>query len=355
MQPVAYTAMQSDLDKKIEVFANSKPIATQGDALFSKLIAAKSPVIAGWFKKRNLQGKSENEIVKAWRIYFAQNFILSKYPQNDPKIDSEIEKLVDQSLATHLDTKFKERMEMLFAIAQKAAVETIESYKIQRGPAIVKRINAVKLYWPKDFKTARNNAVPLDLLRWGIAFDPLPNEINFGLEALSYPNDATYLAVFAHEIGHTIDSCRWGAFFEGPWPFEALGECLRSSQSVGAKKRDDSKIDSLVKSGKLTNELATALKQNPTCTKLTYPPLGTQADQLPESFADWFSAEAVSRIKDIDLNQVRADLCEKRVLQHGSSYPSNLDRIEKIYFMQPVIKDKIKRPDSTSVKYCSFK
>lgn len=354
-QTQAYSTMENDLEKKLEIFSNSKEIATQADALLSKLISANSPVIRSWSNKRELGNKSDIEIAKAWRLYFAQNFILGKYPQNDPKINAEIEKLVEQALSAHLNAKFKDRMDNLFLTAQKAAIETIESYKILQGPAIIKRIQAIKLYWPKDLKSARNNAVPLDILKWGIAYDPVPNEINIGLEALSYPSDATYLAVFAHEIGHAFDSCRWGAFFDGKWPFETVGECLRSDQSVGAKKRDDSKIQSLLKSEKLSSELALALKLNPTCNKLAYPPPGIQADQLPESFADWFSAEVVGRIKKADLTYLRADLCETKELSDGSSYPSNQARLERIYFMQPQLKTKINAPNSLNGKYCIFK
>jgi hypothetical protein len=354
-QVSAYATMKSDLEKKIEAFANNKIVATQADALLSKLISAKSPVINSWINKRDLGNTSEKEIVKAWRIYFAQNFVLVKYPQDESKINTEIEKLVNQTLSNYLNSKFKGRMEKLFSTAKKMAIETIENYKIEKGPAMVERIQAIKLYWPKDLKSARNNAVPLDIIKWGVAYDPVPNEINIGLEALAYPNDSTYLAVFAHEIGHSFDSCRWGAFFDGKWPFEAIGECLRSDQSVGAKKRDDSKIEDLVKAGKLSKDLAMALKLNPTCNKSAYPTPGTQADQLQESFADWFSAEVVARIKDIDLTQLRADLCEKKELSEGSSYPSNEKRLERIYYLQPQLKEKIKTPDFLTGKYCGLK
>lgn len=87
--------MKNDLDGMIETFANNKVIATQADALLSKLISAKSPVISNWFKRRDLENKSEIEIAKIWRLYFAQNFILTQYPQDDAKTNTEIEKLVD--------------------------------------------------------------------------------------------------------------------------------------------------------------------------------------------------------------------------------------------------------------------
>lgn len=101
--------------------------------------------------------------------------------------------------------------------------------------------------------------------------------------------------------------------------------------------------------------MALALKLNPTCNKLAYPPSGTQADQLSESFADWFSAEVMACTKETDLAQMRANLCEKKELSEESSYPSNKARLEKIYFLQPQLKAKLKVSDSISGKYCAFK
>ena len=339
--PEAHSKAKADIEKRIESFAGKKGIALQADAMLSKLITAKSPIIVSWLKSRDLDSKSEEEIARAWRGYFARNFILSKYPHASAEIDGEIEKLVDETLATHLDKAFNERIESLFARAKKDAVAAVQAMEIGPKKEILARIEQIKLYWPKSLKAARNNTIPLDLIDWGIAYDPVPNEINIGLGALAYPNDETYLAVFAHEIGHAFDSCRWGAFFSGPWPFEKVGQCLRSEKSVGAKKRDDAPLEKLVAAKKISSELALALKQNPTCNKLAYPPPGIQADQLPESFADWFSAEVMARMPSIEVKNLRQDLCDTRKLREGSSYPSNVDRLGRIYLAHPKLKSKL--------------
>lgn len=347
--------MKTDIDKKIEFFANQKNIAVKADNLLSKLISAKSPVIIDWLQKRDLLSQSEEQIAKAWRLYYAQNFILGKYPQEDSQINSEVEALVDGLLLEYFTEKFKAHLEKIFGEAKNIAIETLKSFNLPEGTEIIKRVSSIVLYWPKSLKSARNNSIPLDLVSWGIAYDPIPNEINIGLEALAYPDDKTYLAVFAHEIGHSFDSCRWGAFFTGTWPFEKVGQCLRSEQSVGALKRDDSQLETLFKSGKLKSDLIAALKANPTCNKLVYPPIGVQADQLPESFADWFSAEVLSRLPKLGEASIRLDLCEEKELVKGSSYPSHQKRRERIYLVQPAIKAAFKDSASMGGKYCSLR
>lgn len=341
--PQVYLESRKKIDQKIETFAGKKAIAEKADALLSKLISAKSPVLTSWMNKRGLADKSEEEIVKAWRRYFAENFVLSKYPGDDKALDFEVEKLVDDILSESLTPEFVSRVEKLFEKAKTNALAALQLLPIEGREIIMTRVRGMKLYWPKTLKTARNNSVPLELIDWGIAYDPVPNEINIGVNALSYPNDETYVAVFAHEIGHSFDSCRWGAFFSGAWPFARVGECLRSEKSVRAKKRDDSRLESLVSAGRVPKEMAMALKANLTCNKLVYPPPGIQADQLPEAFADWFSAEVMARAQDINIEHMREDLCEDRQLVEGSSYPSNSDRLELIYLAHPQIQAKTKK------------
>ena len=346
-----YVDAQNSIEKKIRSFSNTKIIATQADALLSKLIAAKSPVIVSWMNKRDLKDKPEDEIVKEWRFYFAKNFVLTKYPSGDKKVDSSVEQLVDGILKENLKSAFVKRLEKLFQKAKNDSIETVKAMKVAQKDDVLSRISTIKLYWPKNLKTSRNNAIPLDLIDWGIAYDPEANQINIGVNALSYPNDETYLAVFAHEIGHSFDSCRWGGYFKGPWPFEKVGSCLRSETSVGAKRRDDSSLESLAKIGKISNELVLALKQSPTCNKLAYPPPGIQADQLAESFADWFSAEVMAKSGAIATDKLRLDLCETKELHEGSSYPKNLERLNRIYFSHPKLKTNLPEGEKSAV-YC---
>lgn len=348
--PKIYVVTKSKVDEKIKEFSNKKIIAQRADEMLSKLITAKSPVISSWMNKRNLNSKSEDEIVLEWRSYFARNFILTKYPHGDSSVDKAIESLVEEINKFFSNKDFKNKLESFFEKAKKQSLITIKSFPIgeEQKKKISQRVDAIRLYWMQDFKSSKFSNLPMDYIDWGIAYDPVANEINIGINSLAYPNDETYLAVFSHEIGHSFDSCRWGAYFEGNWPFETIGECLRGTESVGAKRRDDSKMDLLVKANK---ELALSLKTNLTCNKLGYPPSGLQADQLPESFADWFSAETMSTIDGLKSSQLRTDLCDSKELSQGSSYPSNHLRLNAIYFAHPKLKNTSKK---SAYLYCGW-
>ena len=349
--PDNYLQMKYDIDNKIDAFANSKLIATKADHMILKLIEGKSPFIDSWYKKRNFKGKNEKEVTKTWRQYYARSFILTKYPHLDSQIDAAIEKLVDDILLKNFNTNFKKKLEKDFEKTKALALETIKKMDLPQGKAIIKKIKLIKLYWPAHLKTARNNSIPLDLIDWGIAYDPVSNEINIGLNSYSYDNDDTLIAVFAHEIGHSFDPCRWSAFYDGPWPFEKVGQCLRSDKSVGAKTRDDGQMEAFKNNGKITLELMNALKANPTCNKLVYPVAGIQADQLSETFADWFSAEVISSYKNLNVIKLRIDLCDDKDLVEGSSYPANHLRQQKIYHAHPVIRKLLKLNEEND-DYC---
>ncbi len=351
--PDHYLKMKSDIDKKLENFSNSRVIAKHADRMILKLIESKSPFIDSWYKKRNFKGKNEEQVTKSWRQYYTRSFILMKYPQGDKELDSAVEKLVDNMLKNNFNEIFKRKLQKDFIRTQSLAIETIKKMNLPQSKAILEKIKLIKLYWPSQLKSARNNSIPLDLIDWGIAYDPISNQINIGLNSFSYGNDETLIAVFAHEIGHSFDSCRWKAFFEGPWPFEKVGQCLRSEKSVGAKLRDDGQLEAFKNSKKITAELMLGLKENPTCNKLAYPTDGIQADQLSETFADWFSAEVISSFKNLDVKKLRLDLCEDQSLVEGSSYPANQLRLSKIYYAHPVI-NKLLNIIEDNTSYCSM-
>ena len=323
--PKNYHEMHSAVSDSVKQLSQKKAVAAKADETLALLLNAKSPVIIGWLGRQDSK-LNEEQIALAWREYYAENIVLAKYPQGEAKVDKEIEATVNALLKKYLDKKFQKRLTEIFDKTKTTAIETLKNLLPENNKAIVDRVNGLKLFFPEKLQTSPNKDNPLDLIKWGIAYDPVNNAINVGLETLYYANDETLIAVMAHEIGHSFDSCRWGAYFDGAWPFTKVGECLRTAKSAGARKRDDSQLDKMT-----SKDLVMALKLNPTCNKITYPPQNLQADQLPESFADWFSAEVVARVKDIKLDLVRTDLCDKKSTRAESSYPSNADRLEKIY------------------------
>lgn len=358
-QSKEFIVTQKSIDDKIMVFANSKEVATLADAMLSQLLRAKSPVITSWMKTRNLESQSEDEIVRRWRDYFARNFILSKYPHKEVEINGRIEKLLEELSKQHFPTEFRKRIQLLFQKVLKLSVAKINSWPMDSDVrvSLTQKISKISLHWLDKFTDSHFKSFPVEFLSWGAAYDPKFNSINMGLNVLAYANEETLLSVLAHEIGHAIDSCRWSSDNKSkPWPFQKVGECLRSAEGVNAKMRDDSRLKEELKSGRLSPELSQFLKDNPTCNNSIYPPIGTQADQLPEAFADWFSAEVISQNETIT-NSFRSDLCQDKKLNSGSTYVENKDRLERIYLANPIIKNKLglKASVTTARTYCQYK
>ena len=318
------------------------------------MIQQKSPTITSWIKKRNLNPAKDDELIaKQWRLYFLTDFIFRAYPVNEQDIDLLIEKHFNHINEMVFTKQLVAKLEKLFTLAKDLSLKRINSYTI--APAIKKNIideiQKIQLYWMKDFKTSKFAKFPMEYIDWGIAFDPGTSEINMGLHSFNYPNDETIVAVFAHEIAHAFDPCRFQHMFKEDNPFTQIILCLRSSESVAAKTRDDSQMENLIKKGKLAKELADELIKHLICNKSNYPPIGFQKDQINEVFADWFSAEVISSSSLITKN-LRADLCQENPLIDGSSYLGNMDRLNKIYLANPTIG---KKTDfKAQAKYCSF-
>lgn len=332
----------------VEKLANAKSFATEADATLSKLITAKSPVVDRWMERNQLFGKSEDEIVHAWRKYYAEAQ-LSEFPPPEKKLRPEVEKFVREQSKALFPVAERKRFEKLFTEARASAIAYINKSGRAELKPVVTKMAKVKLFWPEEIlKTEKKS--PLEFFEWGIAYDPEPNVINVGRGALQYPNDETIFAVFVHELGHLFDSCRWSAYFSGAHPMEPVMACLRSPEATGAKPRDDSRLAELTKAGSKGEAIVASLKANPTCNRSVYPPLGLQADQLPETFADWFSAEVVAGTSYAKAG-LRSDLCGAKDLRAGSSYLSNQDRLEKIYLAQPRIREALGLTGS-GPRYC---
>ena len=349
-----YTWSQKMINEKINQLSNSTLIASQADNLLSKLIQAKSPVVINWISERGFDPEKDAEkIAVQWRQYFFKNFLLRTLPAENDKINQLVEKAFQEINETFLDKKYKSHLEKILEETKKLAIQRISSYEIEskNKSIIIKKIETIQIYWFQKIIGTKFEKKPLEFINWGIAYDPIPNEINIGMETLKYDSDSSLVAVLAHEIAHSFDPCRWTAFIGTKNPFKTVVSCLRSSKSVGAKKRDDSKIDLFVKMNRLTSEAAQSLKSNVYCNNSIYPPVGLQKEQILETFADWFSAEVVSENSKYIDKTLRLDLCKNEELTPGSSYISNNDRLQKIYFANPKIAKKL---NTKKHHYCSI-
>lgn len=351
---LSFNSHFKDLTKTIkksgDSLANSKAIASQADKVLSKLLSNKSPLVMKWIKAKKLDPlKQEVQIVKEWRKYFLENFIFAKFSGNS----AEVKKLVNDSFVNIYKTGFTKeivsKFDKLFSKAVNNSVKYIGVTKIDKESKskILSKLKSIKLYWFESLNGTKYEKMPLEFLRWGLAYDPAPNEINIGVLALSYNSDEEIYASLLHEIAHSFDPCRWSAMIGGTNPFDKVISCLRSDSSVGAKVRDDSRIL------KLPENVRKVLVSNPTCNKSFYPFPGMQRDQILEVFADWFSAEVVGSGPEIFINKkLRRDLCRSNNLSSGSSYILNDSRLRRIYFANPKISNLVSAQSSS--KYCKL-
>lgn len=347
-----WTQFVNTKTKFIVSLKDNPVIVKEADKTLSSLLSAQSPLISNWIKKRNLNINQPEKVVKEWRSYYAENFVLKQHPSKNEALRAIVNSSIKNIYNNSFPKSQKQKFQDLFKEAKKDSISYLQ--KLEMDPKtkedIIKRVSSIKLHWYKDF-----NKKVMDILSWGIAYSPSNNQVVMGLEALKYKSNETLYSVFTHEIGHSFDPCRWNAYFKTKNPFEKIVQCLRSSKSVQAKKRDDKYIPQLVQAGRLSKQLALALKYNPTCNKKEYPPIGVQADQSAESFADWFSAEVVAKSKYIS-TKLRQDLCDTKKLSRGSSYPTNQNRLYKIYMANPQIKKRLSKTTSfkASALYCKY-
>ena len=336
---------------ELERLANSRPMAEKADQLLSVLLDKKSPIVEQWMERNSLFGKDEAMIVRAWRVYFAESQLVS-HPNSDAKTREIVEAFAERVGGKVFPAKERQRFERLFGEARRASLKLLS--QTPNSEPLRRRVEGIKLFWFKDLRRTKTPKSPLEFLSWGVAYDPVPNVVNIGIKALEYPNDATLFAVFVHEIAHSFDPCRTKAFLPdvaGEGPFAAVYACLRDPAGIGALARDDSQLDALALAKNLGEDFAPMMRANPTCTKQDYPPEGVQADQLPEAFADWFSAEVVAKSRHA-VRGLRADLCVVKELRAGSSYLPNSTRLERIYLAHPEIRRKLKIKQGAVAKSC---
>lgn len=352
-----------DVDKKIEKekliinktnesliteFSKIPSVSAISFRTLSDLIKIKSPMVINWYKNRGIDPEKEPEkLALEWTKYFSKNFIIAVYPNNEASINSEIEKLFQKLLDKNFPIKKQQMINEVFEVQKTNALQFLSNLKMEDNDKnkIIEKVKAIKIYWPTNLKDSKFKNTPLEFMDWSLAYDPKNNEINIGINS-PYYDLVNLKSAILHEIAHSFDSCRWGQTEKTNWPFEKVGSCLRTY----AKTRDDSQLELLLKASRITNDEFTFFKNNPTCNNTKYPPYGIQADQLPETFADWFSSETM---KETDVkSNLRSDLCKDVALNPGSSYLKNSDRAFKIYFANKRISSVLKH--SSNYPACSY-
>lgn len=337
------------VERLVEQFALDFKIRGISENMLSRLIAAKSPMIFSFVKKRNLDPeKNPEKVALEWDKYYAKLFIIGRYSEQEVEIKLKIEQLFKVLFEKSYPKMTRDKFENALKDAKKWAKETILKFPISIDDKniIDEKINSIQLYFPTELKGSRFEQFPLDVLEWSLSYDQNANAINVGFQALDI-DERNLKIILLHEIAHAFDSCRWGQKELRSWPFDKIGLCLREF----AQPRDDSKLDLFYQDKKINQADYEKLKKHSTCNNSIYPPEGIQADQLPETFADWFAAEAIPEV-EISSN-FRRDLCDESNNKVGSSYLSYRERLGSVFFAQPKISSKL-HVQSKKAKYCTF-
>lgn len=353
--PKKYVKILAHKELILNRISMNKHLALKSDETLSLFVKAKSTVFMSWLKRNQLDpARDDEKIVKKWRRYYLETVLLRKYPLNNPHSNKVIEKGYDEIVSKSFPDKTQKRYEDIFSKVKKASRSYLKE-KVKDANArkqILKKIKLTKLYFSPNLKVSKFKKNMHDFLNWSLSYDPVNNEINVGLDSLKIQSDENLFAILAHELAHAFDPCRWNAFYQGPYPFEEVINCLRGKDSASLKARDDSDLKRLIDEGSISKEVGLSLKQNPTCNRPFFPPPGKQKDQSLEGFADWYSADLLGFDQAFLGPKVRKEFCKNSNLSKGSSYLSNRDRLEKIYLAHPVLKRRFKV--KSNVKYCKI-
>ena len=332
-----YSELTKKAEKKFANAGNLATIASEADSVLAKLIANKSPVLVNWLQERELDSAKEDQIAKAWRLYYFHKFVVDRYPTDNKAINRSLEGLLKDMDDMAFDQSFKSKLEKILTTVKKDAKRRFLSWPIKQKDkqSITHRIDTVQLRWFKGLASSPYANKPLSYLASSLSYDPSKHQIHVGMKTKSYPTDASLYSVLAHEIAHSFDSCQWGLYIKGDFPFKKVESCMRALEGIHVKVRDDSHMKQAILDDVISKEMSQSLQQNPTCSLPQYPPRGVQKDQWPEAFSDWFAAEMFAfgheRIKELP----RPDLCRDFKANPTSSLLSPLDRLLKIYLAQP--------------------
>lgn len=227
----------------------------------------------------------------------------------------------------------QQAMPPLAEIAKKSVLKFLKNQPIDESSraAIIKRINKIK-FSICDGVTSENASYNKD-----------ENTVCVGLGLIRL---STVVSVIAHEIGHSFDPCSWQMKNkEQDYPFTQIAECLRTKESIGAVARSPA-LKGLCKIDGLFIE-----------------------DQIGESFADWVSSEvlldsqSMFQTKPTDPKgyvvsnlawMAHDSIVEQPKIGSFNEHPPLSERVNKIFFANPAIRNLFGCRANNAPRFCSF-
>lgn len=309
-----------------------------------------------WAAYSQLDPTKQSNIIKEWRSQFFRAFLLKSYS----KLNFAQKSIIDEGFSELHKVAFpkvkKQSFEEILNTAKYLLIKYIDSQKIPKKTAMILKgsIVTIKLNWVETIANSVFMEDPERYLNMDIEYNPKHNVLTIGQRASIHNDGDTILSIFIQQMALAISPCRWSILFPNiDFPFQKPLECLRTKDSIHAKKRDDSKVQSLYKSKKITKEQRDAINKYPLCNTPFYPTKGLQKEQINIAFSDWISAEAISQMKELSIH-FREDLCAIQTDSLTHSYPQNLERLVRVYLANPKLRSLTNIKIAKDIKYCSM-
>jgi len=356
-----FSKLQTLKDNKMKELANLRTFTKISDEVFNKMHNDKNKKpIDTWANSLSVDLTDKKKVISTWREHFFTTILIPSFKKlkkfEQKVINHAFQKINEQAFPY----KKKEFLTVRFILAKRLAAQSINKMNIRKDIKnyLINRISDIKMEWFHQISNSRYENDPNKYFSNIIGYDASKHIMSIGYLASQLKDSDTITAIFIQEIAHSFDPCRWHALQPNvTFPFQKVTSCLRGKNSIAAKKRGDKILDlNKDKNGAplFSAEQLVSFRKNPTCNTSAFPLEKDQREQINTTFADWFTAEAMSQKKEIS-SQFRHDLCAITETPSYMAFPSGIDRLNKIYMANPVIRKKMGVGIDKSIVYCSMK
>jgi hypothetical protein len=279
--------------------------------------------------------------------YFGKATVISKH--NSIEDDADYKKTVAEAKIELSDRltlkKEKDRVEDIFPKVKRILIQKINFLVKDRARAkqMTDKIEQIKLAGTSCANLTRD-PVSAQLSQTGTTYDQFTGSFTY-CNGMLLQSNSVFAMVFtiAHELAHSIDPCMLDGYngasedHESSYPVNGLIGCLRSKESVYARKLDTTNF--------------------------------CNHDQITESVADWFAAEALpeyiskfypklsSTQKATGYSNALREVCVlSKIYRHNvqlDEHPLAEDRINRILMANPSIRTQLGcAPVQPGLVYC---
>ncbi len=353
-----YLELSKFKDKKIRELANMRTFSKVADKILNQLSEKPgNPDLMKWADQSSTALTDKAKVVSLWREHFFISIMTGSFKNLKKFEKAVLTKNFQEINKKALPYKKKMDLTLRFIEAKTLSLKFIDSTNFDKKTKtyLKDRIASIRMEWFTQIEGTRYEKSPIEYIKRDINYDPLTHSMILGFQVTRFKDPDTVTSVFAEQIAHAFDPCRWNSFQRNKkFPFQKITQCLRTKNSITAKKRGDEKL-STKKGKKILNvNQVKILKENPLCNTPFFPLEYDQREQINTAFADWFSAEVMSQKEKLS-DHMREDLCGVTAAAPFLAHPSGTDRLIRIYMANPKIRKKMGIEIDKKIKYCSLK